>query len=91
MRPPLFNYSNNTCEKSTNCELPMTLFTHRSTQLQVNYSIVLEVLKMLPALISPRKINLERAQMAQDMLFNAGYTVTDLMLQASSLVPSFLK
>ncbi|XP_033606268.1 sodium channel protein Nach isoform X3 [Cryptotermes secundus] len=52
-----------------------------STQLHLNYSVVLEVLRMLPALINPRKIDLQQAHMAQDMLFRAGYNITDLMLE----------
>jgi hypothetical protein len=77
--------------KATNYESPTSDSTHRSTQLQLNYSIVLELLALLPALISPRNIDLQRAQTAQDMLFRAGYNITDIMLQASSLVSSLVK
>jgi hypothetical protein len=77
--------------KDTNYELPLSVSTYRSTQLQLNYSVVLELLALLPALISPRKIDLQQAQMAQDMLFRAGYNIADIMLQASSLVSSFVK
>jgi hypothetical protein len=58
--------------------------------MQVNSSTVLEVLKMLPALINPRKIDFQKAQMVQDMLFKAGYNIPDLMLQVSFLASDFL-
>jgi hypothetical protein len=42
---------------------------------------------MLPALINPRKIDLQQAKKAQDMLSKAGFNIADLMIQASFLVP----
>ncbi|PSN41206.1 hypothetical protein C0J52_04176, partial [Blattella germanica] len=52
-----------------------------SEQLQINDSVLSIVVKLLPSLISPRKINLEHVKMVQTKLFKAGYKLQDLMLQ----------
>jgi hypothetical protein len=51
----------------------------------VDISTVLEVLAMLPALIRPREINSQKAEKFQEMLLGTGYSIQELMLQASYL------
>jgi hypothetical protein len=56
----------------------------------MNSSTVLAALKLLPALIIPKKIDSELAQTLQEMLLGTGYNIPDLMLQASCLPLSLL-
>jgi hypothetical protein len=51
----------------------------------MNSSTVLEVLAMLPALIHPTEINSQQAEKFQEMLLGTGYSIQELMLQASCL------
>jgi hypothetical protein len=51
---------------------------------------VLEVLAMLPALIYPTEINSLQAEKFQQMLLGMGYSIPELMLQASCLPTSLL-
>jgi hypothetical protein len=65
-----------------------SVLAHRSAQLGVNRSHVLEALEILPTLINPKKIDSHRAQKAQDILIKAGFNITSLMIQASFLLVS---
>jgi len=65
-------------------------FLHRSERLPVNSSTVLEALTMLPALIRPMEINSQQAEKFQEMLLGTGYSIPELMLQASCLPTSML-
>jgi len=56
----------------------------------MNISTVLELLAMLPALIHPTEINSLQAEKFQEMLLRMGYSIPELMLQASCLPTSLL-
>jgi hypothetical protein len=66
-------------------ELDLFVFIDRSEWRQEDSSTVLEVLQMLPALINFRDIDVQKAKEVQNVLFDAGYKVADLMLQVSYL------